>query len=107
MIRPAIGWRLFAAEVRAHRDTRAAYTALAGRYRQILDGLTAYEHQETALQELLTALEAERDDARREGAEHVADLEHHLELMAIDNAELERTLDAMTQGLNWHEGMSK
>lgn len=48
-----------------------------------------------------------RHDLAVARAQHVSDgrriddLEHHAELMACDNADLERTVEAYTAGLRW------
>ena len=68
------------------REVRAAYESMRDHYR-------------TALLRLDAANEREADLRRV-----IADLEHHVECMGIDNAELERALEAMTKGLRWFEG---
>lgn len=51
-----------------------------------------------------------RRDLAAARAQHVSDgrriddLEHHLEAMSCDNADLERTVEAYTRGLQWFEG---
>ena len=35
---------------------------------------------------------------------HIEDLEAHLELMAIENTDLEKTVAAYTQGIFWFDG---
>ena len=76
------GWRLFAAENRAHRDTRAAYQALVGRYRQLLDALNAAESGPCPMCSELTR---ERDNAL-----------HDLEGARLD-------LDAQRETVAWLE----
>ena len=70
------GYRLYWRERRAHRDTRAAYDSMVIERQLLLRRLTDTEA-------------------------HVADLEQHLECMACDNADLERTVEAYTAGLRW------
>ena len=54
-----------------------------------------------------------RHDLAIARAQHVSDgrriddLEHHLELMSCDNADLERTNAALVDGLRWFDGSDK
>ena len=81
------------------RDLRPAYA-------NAIDALNAEKQRaasQPTLQDALLRLDAanEREaDLRRV----IADLEHHVECMGADNAELERALEAMTKGLRWFEG---
>ena len=76
------GWARYTSERASHTRTRQAYDLTVVAYREAVKAL---------------------DDA----GQRIHDLEHHVELMACDNADLERTVEAMRDGLRWFDPEAK
>lgn len=82
------------------KDLRAAYNGMVAELRREKDKTASLP---ATLQQTLLAL-TDANDREAALGRQVADLEQHVECMAIDNMELQKVVDAYTQGLRWFEG---